>query len=334
MLTAVAPARGGSERLGGFAEGQLAQVQRARILGGMFDVACERGAAHVTVADVVARSGVSRRTFYELFEDRDDCFLAAFEDALGLASARVLPAYREQSRWAAKLRAALNGLLVFLEEQPTAGRVLVCESLSAGRRTLARRNEVVAALIAAVDEGRTESKFAATLPEIAAEGTVGAVLSILRSQLERVDGEPLVGLLNPLMAIIVTPYLGFAAARRELDRPVKTPVGREHSSSGALLYPFKDAGMRLTYRTVRVLLAVAEQPGASNRRLGELAEIADQGQISKLLARLERAGMLENSGLAPGQGAPNEWTLTPAGRQVTDSISAHTASPRSGAHQR
>jgi AcrR family transcriptional regulator len=49
---------------------KVSEIQRARILGAMTEVAAERGAANVTVAHVVARSGVSRRTFYELFEDR------------------------------------------------------------------------------------------------------------------------------------------------------------------------------------------------------------------------------------------------------------------------
>ena len=60
----------------------VAEIQRARILAAMVDVVAERGAANVTVARVVTRSGVSRRTFYELFEDREDCFLAAFDQAV------------------------------------------------------------------------------------------------------------------------------------------------------------------------------------------------------------------------------------------------------------
>ena len=57
----------------------------------MFDVAAQQGAGSVTVAHVVERSGVSRRTFYEHFSDREDCLLAAFERALTLASDRVVP---------------------------------------------------------------------------------------------------------------------------------------------------------------------------------------------------------------------------------------------------
>ena len=59
----------------------------------MVEVCIERGAGNVTVAHVVERAGVSRRTFYEIFEDREDCFLAAFEEGIARASVYVLDAY-------------------------------------------------------------------------------------------------------------------------------------------------------------------------------------------------------------------------------------------------
>ena len=129
------------------------------------------------------------------------------------------------------------------------------------------------------------------------------------------------------MSMIVLPYLGAAAARRELERPLPAPVPTKGSSrgEGLLSDPFKDAGMRLTYRTVRVLLAVAEHSGASNRLIGETAGISDQGQMSKLLGRLRRLGLISNTGLGPGQGAPNAWTLTEKGRRIAQSIHTHTA---------
>lgn len=78
--------------------------------------------------------------------------------------------------------------------------------------------------------------------------------------------------------------------------------------------------MRLTYRTVRVLSAVAAHPGASNKAIGDASEIADQGQISKLLSRLERLGLIENAGAAAARGEPNAWTLTQHGWQVHASL--------------
>lgn len=305
---------------------RLGDLQRARIVSAMFDVSCERGAGDVTVAHVVARSGVSRRTFYEAFSDREDCFVAAFEQALKLASERVLPAYAVPGKWRERVRAALVALLAFLDEEPTIGRLLIVESLAGGPKALRRRNEVIALAAEAIDEGRNESKSAAP-PSLTAEGVVGGVLSILHARMAERSRESLIDLANPLMSTIVLPYVGATAAKRELEREVNAPTSAPKSEP-LLSDPFKGAGMRLTYRTVMVLLAIAEQPGASNRRVGEQAGIADQGQISKLLARLERIGLVANTGMGPGQGGPNAWTLTEQGRQVTQTVRAHTKEPK------
>lgn len=317
----------------GVARTQVAELQRARMLAAMFDVATERGAANVSVAHIVERSGVSRRTFYETFSDREDCFLAAFEQAVGFASERVLPAYRSGSSWRERVRAGLIAFLAFLDEEPVIGKLLLAESLGGGTRTLMRRARVIAHITRAVEEGAKEPRATVPAP-LTAEGVVGGALSVIHSRLLDPGRAPLVELTNPLMSMIVLPYAGSAAARRELDRSVQIPAPHILRRESTLLKdPFKAAGMRLTYRTVRVLTAVAENDGASNRIIGNEAGMTDQGQISKLLARLERAGLISNTGLAPGQGAPNSWALTDRGRQVTDGIRAH-AVQREGERER
>ena len=303
---------------------QLADLQRARLLSAMFDVATERGGANVTVAHVTERSGVSRRTFYEIFEDREDCLLAAFEQALEFASERVLPAYESGETWRERIRAALSALLSFIDEEPVVGKLLIVESLSSGPETLERRRQAIAQVTNAIDGGRRDAKAAAP-PPLTAEGIVGGVLSVIHARLIEADGGPLAGLLNQLMSMIVLPYLGATAARRELDRPVPRPDSPRKAQPEPLLSdPFKDAGMRLTYRTVRVLMAIVEHPGASNRTIGQIAGIEDQGQASKLLGRLHRIGLVSNTGLGPGQGAPNAWTLTDKGSRVVHTIRSHT----------
>jgi DNA-binding MarR family transcriptional regulator len=75
--------------------------------------------------------------------------------------------------------------------------------------------------------------------------------------------------------------------------------------------------MRLTYRTARVLDCVADTPGISNRAVADHAGVSDQGQISKILARLERLGLLTNTGEGHAKGEANAWRLTPLGECVT-----------------
>lgn len=305
-----------------FGQEQIAGLQRARILSGLFAVVAEQGAANVTVADIVLRAGVSRRTFYELFADREDCLVAAFGDALEVAAARVLPSVRAQRTWVAQLRAGMGAFLRFLGDEPKLAKLLVCESLSGGSALLECRTRTVAALAAFVDQGRGEGGFGAQLAMLQAEGSVGGVLAILQNLLVADYRDSYMELLGPLTAMVVMPYLGPARARQEFERETEIETVRVHEPS-LLFDPLKAAGMRLTYRTVRVLVAVGQEPGASNRRIGDMAEIGDQGQISKLLRRLAHAELIENHGMAPGQGAPNAWRLTAAGRQLTDRIGAH-----------
>jgi len=73
--------------------------------------------------------------------------------------------------------------------------------------------------------------------------------------------------------------------------------------------------MRVTHRTARTLAAIGAHPGSNNRTVAALAGIIDQGQISKLLRRLERIGLIENVG-SVGPGDPNSWRLTAYGETV------------------
>jgi AcrR family transcriptional regulator/DNA-binding MarR family transcriptional regulator len=298
----------------------VAEIQRGRILAAMAEVASERGAGAASVAHVVACAGVSRRTFYDFFEDREECFLAAFELALAQAAKRVLPAWQESGVWRERVRAALTALLVFLDEEPALARLCVVQALAAGPRALGRRGEVLRALTVAVDGGREEVRRGIEPPPLAADGVIGGVLSVIHTRLLEDHEKPLVGLLGELMSMIVLPYQGPATARRELHKSGPTPSVRPRERRAD---PLEGLAMRITYRTVRVLMAIASHPAASNRQVAGDAGIADQGQISKLLTRLQHLGLIENHGEGSSKGAPNAWQLTAKGRQVEQAISTH-----------
>jgi len=301
-------------RRNGSVHNQVSGIQRTRLLTALAQVCAKHGAANVTVAHIVERAGVSRRTFYELFSDREDCFLAGLEEGLGRMASRVVPAYEQPGKWRERIRASLIELLSFLDDDPVTGRLVIVETLGAGREALRRREHVLAQVIDAVEAGRLEVKGGLDPTRLTAEGVVGGVLSVLQGRLVEGSRVSYLDLLNPLMSMIVLPYFGSAAARRELSRPVPR-VERQALENGAT-NPLKELDMRLTYRTVRVLLAIAERPGASNRTVGADAGVTDQGQISKLLTRLEKLGLVTNTGLGPGRGAPNSWTLTEQGQAV------------------
>jgi AcrR family transcriptional regulator len=305
----------------GLRRGQVAEIQRVRMLTAMVEEAAGRGVGNVTVAHVVGRSGVSRRTFYEQFEDREACFLAAFDECVSRIAHVVVPAYEREARWRDGVRSAMAELLGFLEGEPAAGRLVVVESLSAGPVALEYRRRVVKVLVGVIQRGSTDGRGARKPPVLTADGVVGAVMSILHARLSEDPSRGCIDLLNPLMAMIVLPYLGRTAADRELDRPA---VARRRDGPRPRADPLRELEMRLTYRTVRVLLAVAADPGSSNRSVADGAGITDQGQISKLLSRLQGLGLIENTGGGPARGEPNAWILTTKGWEVHSAIAQQT----------
>ncbi|HWY90049.1 MAG TPA: TetR family transcriptional regulator [Solirubrobacteraceae bacterium] len=324
----------------------VSEIQRSRMLGSAAQLLSQDGYGGLSVSRIVSRARVSRRTFYEVFDDREDCFLAVFDDALRRVRGPVLEAYGTAAGgWVERVRAGLVALLALFEEQPRVSSLLVVDALRAGPRVLRRRAEVMGGLGLALEEcgvggarsGETVSALGSS-GRLRGEGVVGGVFSVIHTRLssEREQGS-LLDLANPLMSMVVLPYRGLAAARRELERPAPRVSRSARAVPGAAwgdgespLDPLAGLSMRLTYRTLRVLGAIAQQPGASNRVVGSTAGVGDQGQISKLLARLERLGLVHNTGRGHSHGERNAWWLTPRGEEVERAVRVRSADDGAG----
>jgi AcrR family transcriptional regulator len=307
----VRPSPNGSPRT------RVTELQRARMLSAAAEVVAELGYEGMSVARVTSRAGVSRRTFYDLFTDREDCFLAVFDDAVARIALVAVPAYEGAGGWRGGVRAGLSKVLQFIGDEPVLGGLVFVDSLGAGHRVLERRAQWLATLTAIVDRGRSQLKTGPEPPPLTAEGVVGAVLSVIHAR----SGKPVLGLLNPLMAMIMLPYLGQREAAKELTRVTpRTPRKAQRPT----VDPLVGLDMRLTHRTLRVLAAIAERPGASNRQIADRAGIQDQGQISKLLGRLAGLDLIENHGRGQTKGEANAWGLTGKGKEVEGAIRAQT----------
>jgi AcrR family transcriptional regulator len=306
-------------------------MQRARLLGAAAPMVDELGWAGVTVADIASRARVSRRTFYDLFANREDCLLAVLEDAVGRIERDLHAASVGVGPWVESVRTGLWTILCFLDRDPVLARVCVVQSARGSRRVLEAREEILSRLACTIDAGRSNSaRDVQAPPPLTAEGVVGAGLAIVYKRLLAGDPAPLRDLHGDLMGVIVLPYLGSAAAARERKRPAPGPA--ELPATGAVARvgarrddPLSAVPMRLTYRTARVLQTAGQYPGVSNRLLGEGAGITDPGQISKLLARLQRLGLLTNAGEGQARGERNAWELTPLGERVSEQLSLDTA---------
>ncbi len=298
--------------------GQVTEIQRSRMLTAAAQAVEEVGYARMTVAQVISRAKVSRKTFYDVFVDREDCFLATFEQAIAQARGPVIEAYEQETSWREGVRAGLARMLRFMDEEPGLARISVLEALGAGPRVLEVRAQVLDELAAVVDRGRSIGGASAREPpQVTAEGVVGAVFAVIHTRLLEQRPGSLTSLLGPLMSMIVLPYLGARTAGKELSRPAPRARRRARGTAGAPSRdPLEGLQMRLTYRTVRVLVVIGTQPGASNREIAEGSGITDQGQISKLLTRLQRLELVENRGGGQERGAANAWYLTERGAEV------------------
>ncbi len=199
-------------------------------------------------------------------------------------------------------------MLGFLDDQPSA----VCRAIIDQAQHVAspeRCEQLLTILMALLEaEGPGSADDAYHSKALTTELVVGGVLSVIHARILNEDNDrPLVELAPSLMAFIVAPYLGPAAARSELTG-VSEPEGvaREQRTSSA----------RATYRTTLVLRAIADAPGSSNREIAEAAGLRDEGQTSKLLSRLERGGAIANAGLGAAFGEANSWLLTAHGESI------------------
>jgi AcrR family transcriptional regulator len=118
--------------------------QRGRMLGAMAGAVATKGYAGTTVADVVAGAGVSRKTFYEHFRDKEECFLAAFDAGVDLLLAAIVAAEPAgEPTWLELMRARVRAYLDTLASQPAFARTFLIEVFAAGPRALERRAEVL-----------------------------------------------------------------------------------------------------------------------------------------------------------------------------------------------
>ena len=152
--------------------------QRGRLLEAMAQCVAEHGYAATTVADVIRRAGVSRKTFYEHFADKRACFLAAWEVGNEILLAQVLAAGEEADGWQARLRAGADAFLEVLAAEPEFARSFMIEVLSVGEDALARRAEIIErfadALAQTHAQARAEGAKLGAVPPWAFRAAAGA----------------------------------------------------------------------------------------------------------------------------------------------------------------
>jgi AcrR family transcriptional regulator len=148
--------------------------QRGRLLDAMAEEVAARGYGAATVAGVIARAGISRKTFYELFRDKEECFLAAYDTGVELVLQTLREAGREAPHPLEVLRARVRAYLEVLAAEPAFARTFLLEVGAAGPRARERRRAVHDAFAAQIREQAAQVGGPSDLSEELALALVGA----------------------------------------------------------------------------------------------------------------------------------------------------------------
>jgi AcrR family transcriptional regulator len=198
----------------------VTESQRNRIHQAMMEVVSERGYPETRVVDVIGVAGVSRKTFYELFDSKEDCFLAAYDVLLGNLWREASEAFesRPGAAWAERAGAALEALLEHLSQHPEEARFAIVEVLAAGPKALARRDAALRQFTGFLEAGRSETTV--ELPGITSLAIAGGINELLYSEILHGAAARLQSRLPDLMFWITLPFLGpdGATAQRERAR--------------------------------------------------------------------------------------------------------------------
>jgi AcrR family transcriptional regulator len=299
---------------------QVLDMQRARVLNALAHVAAERGIRRTTVSSVLAHDGIPRAVFYEMFKGLDDCFLALLHDVMGRAMRLMVEAFERERSWSDGVVGGLAALLVYLDAEPVFARVCLVETLAAGSAALEHRARELKALEPLVEAGRQHGSDRDDPSTLDAEGTIAAVTGILHAQLVAGKAPPFVDLLGPLATFVLAQRLNRqsvvdgAAKAEQLARDLTRESDAQPPKNHVEMKLPKSLFHPKAFRARSCVLSLADHPEASNKAIAASIDLPHHGQMSKLLRRLEREGLLAKR--AGGAGRPNAWWLTSHGEQA------------------
>jgi AcrR family transcriptional regulator len=317
---AVNDARG---RGGPLSREQVREEQRARIMRAAATVVAERGFGGASIALVIAAAGVSRFTFYELFENFEQCFLTVLDAAMRRTSALMAEAFAQNATWQERAVAGLAALLSALDADPPLARVCLVEALAAGPAALEYRARELELLKHMVDSAAGPARAGRHSSALSAEAVVVAVAGVLHRRIVTGEAPPFAELLVPLSGLALEPYLDERAVTQAQERAERLAhelaqkrAARSARPAAEVAIPRALSNPR-AHRSRQCLWYLADHPGASNRAVGEGIGLVRLEQAAGMLARLASQGLLVKRG-RPGY--PNAWSLTPHGEQVARAL--------------
>ncbi|MEX0972299.1 MAG: TetR/AcrR family transcriptional regulator [Solirubrobacterales bacterium] len=196
----------------------VARSQRERLLEAAVRVVAAKGYGAMTIGDLTKGAGVSRTTFYELYEDKQACFLAAYDAAVALLVRRVIAAYESEQNWPERAAAGLAALLETLAAEPALARLSLVDIGNAGPAAQRRYRAAIQSLTPLFEEGRDFAPGGRGLPANTSRMAIGGVTGLIADELVAGRAEQLPSLLSDVLFATLVPYIGPDAAAREVER--------------------------------------------------------------------------------------------------------------------
>jgi len=189
----------------------VAENQRERLLNGVVEAVAEHGYNETTIGKITKAAKISRRTFYEYFPGKEECFLAAYEMIDEHVRSSVMKSADPDEPWPEQVRERLSILLSVLSHDPVVARFYLVEPLIAGGEPAARYREAMQLLAEAV---RPRQTLADMDVEVRDQALIGGVATLISRRLKAEESERLPELLPELTELVLAPYLGRETARR------------------------------------------------------------------------------------------------------------------------
>jgi AcrR family transcriptional regulator len=198
------------------------ESQRGRMIAAIAEAVADKGYAATTVGDVVSGAGVSRKTFYEHFSDKEDCFLAAWDTGVQVLFDAIMSARDRETNPVERMRAGLRAYLRTLAAEPAFARSFFIEVVAAGPRAEARRAEVharFAELFATIQQQvRRDMPQLPDVPPAISRAAVGAVNELVSDYVRSGRTERLPELEDTLLYLELVLFAGHDVAARATGR--------------------------------------------------------------------------------------------------------------------
>jgi AcrR family transcriptional regulator len=186
--------------------------QRERLLAAVVRVMVANGYEKTTVGDILGEAGVGRESFYELFDDKLDCMLAAHKVLLDDLVERISEVYLSEGPWPQRVKTALEVALEWLASDPDVPRFLLIEISTIGPPFRPIFQAEYARFVEIFDEGRDASTPDPELSH-ATKLAIGAAWAKIYEEVVRNRVAELPRLLPDLTYGLLVPFLGEEEAR-------------------------------------------------------------------------------------------------------------------------